>query len=80
MNPDRIEDIHREDETMFINVHAEPGQIPGIAEGAKLFVNLFTIFIGIRYVGMNDVTVTNSICHCIFRMPQNHLYKLNQIH
>jgi len=73
MDPDRIEEIHRIDETVFVNAHAESWQIPGIAERAKLFMNVFTIFIGIRNVGVNDVTVANSIGFCIFRVPQNHL-------
>ncbi len=73
MDPDRIDEIHREDETVFINVHAESRQIPGVAEGAKLFANFFTIFIGVRNVGVNDVTVANSIGLCIFCVPQNHL-------
>ncbi len=77
MDPNRIEEIHRIDETVFINAHTESWQIPGIAEGAKLFINFFTIFIGIRNIGVNDVTVANSICLCIFRVPQNHLYKIN---
>ena len=71
---DGLDDVDRVDETVVVDVHAEPGQVAGVAQRGKLLLADDLVSLRLDDMGVHDVAVVQGGREGVFRVAQRHLW------
>lgn len=72
-NSYRLDDVDRVNETVLVNVHAESGQMAGVAQRRELLLAENLLALHLDDVGVHHVAVVQRRRERVFRVTQSYL-------